>query len=49
MTCETPSGELTTYLVGTPINEIAAAPDGTIWAVGGYDGGNGGLYRITLA
>ena len=38
----------TTYLSGTPINQVAVAPDGTIWAVGGYDGDNGGLYRITL-
>ncbi len=37
----------TTYLAGTPINQVAVAPDGTIWAVGGYDGDNGGLYRIT--
>jgi hypothetical protein len=46
--CEAPSGELTTYLKATRIDEIAAAPDGTIWAVGGYKGDNGGLYRITL-
>ncbi len=38
-----------TYLAGTPINAVAVAPDGTIWAVGGYDGDNGGLYRITPA
>jgi hypothetical protein len=48
VTCEDPSGETTTYLSGTPINQIAAAPDGKLWAVGGYDGDNGGLYRITL-
>jgi hypothetical protein len=48
VTCEAPSGELTTYLKGTRIDEVAAAPDGTIWAVGGYKGDNGGLYRITL-
>ncbi len=36
----------TTYLAGTPISAVAVAPDGTIWAVGGYDGDNGGLYRI---
>ena len=43
---DTPEGE-TTYLAGTPINEVVVAPDGTVWAVGGYDGENGGLYRIT--
>lgn len=37
----------TTYLAGTPINQVAVAPDGTIWAVGSFDGDNGGLYRIT--
>ena len=36
------------YLVGTPINEVATAPDGSIWAVGGFEGEGGGLYRITL-
>jgi hypothetical protein len=46
--CEDPAGERTVYLPGTQINQIAAAPDGTIWAVGGYAGDNGGLYRITL-
>jgi hypothetical protein len=46
--CEAPSGDLTTYLKATRIDEIAAAPDGTIWAVGGYKGDNGGLYQITL-
>ena len=48
VTCEDPSGEVTRYISSTPINQIAAAPDGTVWAVGGYDGDNGGLYRITL-
>jgi hypothetical protein len=52
VTCETWSEdddeERTTYLPGTPINQIAAAPDGSIWAVGGYAGDNGGLYRITV-
>jgi hypothetical protein len=38
----------TSYLVGTRINQIAAAPDGTLWAVGGYAGDNGGLYRVTF-
>ncbi len=37
---------MTTYLAGTLINEVVVAPDGTIWAVGDYDGDNGGLYRI---
>ena len=37
----------TAYLADTPINAVAVAPDGTIWAVGGYAGDNGGLYRIT--
>ena len=41
------TGDETVYLAGTPINAIAVAPDGTVWAVGGYDGDNGGLYRIT--
>jgi hypothetical protein len=39
--------EETTYLADTPINQISIAPDGTVWAVGGYDGDNGGLYHIT--
>ena len=43
---DTPEGVLTTYLAGTLINEVVVAPDGTIWAVGDYDG-EGGLYRIT--
>jgi hypothetical protein len=43
-----PSGEETTYLAGIPINAVSTAPDGTVWAVGGYDGDNGGLYRIAL-
>lgn len=49
VTCFDPvTGQGTTYLSGTPINEVAIAPDGTVWAVGGYDGDNGGLYHITL-
>ena len=46
---DTPEGVGTTYLAGTLINEVVVAPDGTIWAVGDYDGdsGGGGLYRIT--
>ena len=44
---DTPEGVGTTYLAGTLINEVVVAPDGTIWAVGDYDGEGGGLYRIT--
>jgi hypothetical protein len=46
--CLDPARRETFYLVGTSINQIAAAPDGTLWVVGGYAGDNGGLYRITL-
>jgi len=46
--CLDPARTETLYLLGTQINQIAAAPDGTLWAVGGYAGDNGGLYRITL-
>ena len=35
------------YLGGVGINALATAPDGTVWAVGGYDGEGGGLYHIT--
>ena len=42
------TGEPTTYLADTSINQIAAAQDGSVWAVGEYGGGPGGLYRITL-
>lgn len=38
---------VTRYLEGTWINHIALAPDGSLWAAGGFDGGGGGLYRIT--
>ena len=41
-------GAETSFLEGTPINQIAAAPDGSLWAVGGYGSGGGGLYRISL-
>ena len=44
---DTPEGVETIYLAGTLINEVVVAPDGTIWAVGDYDGEGGGLYRIT--
>lgn len=37
----------TRYLVGTKINAVAAAPDGTYWAVGNDGAENGGLYHIT--
>jgi hypothetical protein len=37
----------TRYLVGTNINALAAAPDGTYWAVGADGAENGGLYHIT--
>ena len=48
VTCFDPATETeTTYLAGTPINQIAPAPDGTFWAVGGHSGENGGLYHIT--
>jgi hypothetical protein len=44
-------GSVATFLEGTPLNQVAVAPDGAIWAVGGYSdehGDNGGLYRIEL-
>ncbi len=37
----------TRYLADTRINAVAAAPDGTFWAVGGDGAENGGLYHIT--
>jgi streptogramin lyase len=37
----------TKYLAGTKINAVAAAPDGTFWAVGSDGAENGGLYHIT--
>ena len=37
----------TRYLAETEINAVAAAPDGTFWAVGGDGAENGGLYHIT--
>ena len=37
----------TRYLVDTQINAVAAAPDGTFWAVGADGAENGGLYHIT--
>jgi hypothetical protein len=48
VSCQREDGSFTTYLAGIPINQIAAAPDGSVWAVGGFAGDNGGLYRITL-
>jgi hypothetical protein len=39
--------EVTRYLQGRPINEIALAPDGAVWAIGGVSRSeNGGVYRI---
>ena len=35
------------YLAGTPVNGLAVAPDGAIWAVGGFEDEGGGLYRIS--
>jgi len=37
----------TRYLVGTHVNAVAAAPDGTFWAAGDDGTENGGLYHIT--
>ena len=37
----------TRYLADTQINAVAAAPDGTFWAVGADGAENGGLYHIT--
>ena len=48
VTCYEPATDtLTRYLVGTCINAVAAAPDGTFWAVGSDGAENGGLYHIT--
>ena len=48
VTCFDPATETETrYLAGTSINAVAAAPDGTFWAVGSDRGENGGLYHIT--
>ena len=38
----------TTYLAGTSIHRLAAAPDGSVWVVGAYNGRDTGLYRIAL-
>jgi hypothetical protein len=47
VTCWDPATETETrYLVGTSINAVAAAPDGTFWAVGADGAENGGLYHI---
>jgi hypothetical protein len=46
--CFDPVKEMEVLLLeGVRINALAIAPDGTVWAVGGYDGENGGLYHIT--
>lgn len=48
VTCwEIASNTFTRYLVGTQINGVAGAPDGTFWAVGNDGAENGGLYHIT--
>ncbi len=47
VTCFDPAGPPTRYLVGTQINAVAPAPDGTFWAVGADGAENGGLYHIT--
>lgn len=39
--------DVTRYLAGRPINQIAMAPDGAVWAIGGVSRSeNGGVYRI---
>jgi hypothetical protein len=47
VTCFGSAGTPTRYLVGTDINAVAGAPDGTFWAVGSDGAENGGLYHIT--
>jgi hypothetical protein len=48
VTCWDPATETETrYLTFTHINAVAAAPDGTFWAVGADGAENGGLYHIT--
>ena len=48
VTCFDPATETSTkYLAGTHVNAVAAAPDGTFWAVGADGAENGGLYHIT--
>ena len=48
VTCFEPATDTSTrYLVDTQINAVAAAPDGTFWAVGADGAENGGLYHIT--
>jgi hypothetical protein len=48
VTCFDPVTEKETrYLTSTAINAVAAAPDGTYWAVGADGAENGGLYQIT--
>jgi hypothetical protein len=48
VTCYDPATDTQTkYLVGTQIIAVAAAPDGTFWAVGSDGAENGGLYHIT--
>jgi hypothetical protein len=48
VTCYDPATDTETrYLTTTGINAVAAAPDGTFWAVGADGAENGGLYHIT--
>ena len=47
VTCFETADTPTRYLADTRINAVAAAPDGTFWAVGGDGTENGGLYHIT--
>jgi hypothetical protein len=48
VTCFDPATETSTkYLASAHINAVAAAPDGTFWAVGSDGAENGGLYHIT--
>jgi hypothetical protein len=40
------NGKLTLHIAGSPITQLAHAPEGAIWAVGNIKSRNGGLYRI---
>lgn len=42
-------GERAPVLTGIRVNEVATAPDGSIWVAGGVGKGNGGVYRIDPA
>jgi hypothetical protein len=39
-------GASATVLKGNRLDEIAGAPDGSVWAVGGVGKANGGVYRV---